>query len=476
MKKIVLFFVISFLYFVPTIVLGQNSDIIEKANHAFKSGKYADAENLYNTAADYASGDDVNIILLKAKNAARAAALQKDAEKAWNLGDKSTSMQKYEDLLKLNPDDQVALSRVNEMEKAKQLEKAMYLYNKKEYAQALELFNSIGSSTMWNNQQKNAYKRCQMEIDYNNWKTSSSEALAEARAIRFLADYPNSIYDKEIRESLFNYYLNNKQYDKASNYAVTVDQKRQLAMTQQSNDSRLLRKQSEGTATVKSSAIQNIWEPTFGLAAELSLFGSLIDGLDEAALPVEFRLLNQNSVLNVSLGARIGIRGMFLPDTLRSLAENTSSIQQIEASFSYCQLSPFVNVKLHLGKAVSSGAFFLGFTGRLNYNFNYTFYKTESVNNQYGAQYGNKFEYHTKDLLTPITPSIVGELGYGSEAIEFYIYFSYDVVNSIDYSKVMQMRNNPENPHSQILSQSSFADRYTNDIFVGAGLRVYFGD
>ena len=88
MKKLILLFIVSFALYAPTTAIGQNSEIVEKANYAFRTGKYADAENLYNTAADYASGDDVNVIRLKAKNAARAAVLQKEAEKAWNLGDR----------------------------------------------------------------------------------------------------------------------------------------------------------------------------------------------------------------------------------------------------------------------------------------------------------------------------------------------------------------------------------------------------
>lgn len=471
MKKTLLVLVVSFLFVVPKNVLGQSSEISEKANYAFKAGKYSDAENLYNTAADYASGDDVKIIKLKAKNAARAASLLKEAEKAWNLGDKTKAMQKYEDLLKLNPDDQVALSRVNEDNQSKQMEKAMYLYNKKEYVQALEYFNNAGSSTMWNSQQKNAYKRCQMEIDYNGWKTSSSEIEAESRAIRFLADYPNSIYDNEIRDSLFKYYYKSGQIEKASGYAVTSEQKRLLEIAQQSKRNETRKTMHTGSQGTGASA-RKLWEPTLGVAAELSLFG----GLDEAALPIELRLFNPYSVLNISFGARIGIRGMLLPDTLRYADENTSYTHQIEASYSYCQISPFVSAKLHLGKDISSGVFFLGVTGRLNYNFNYTFYKTESELNRQQTMYSNKFKYHTKGLLVPIASTIVGELGYGSETIEFYLYYSYDVVNPMDFSKVVQMRSDADNPHSQMLLQTSFADRYRNDGFLGVGLRIYFGE
>lgn len=471
MKKIILLFIVSFALYAPTTAMGQNSEIVEKANYAFKTGKYADAENLYNTAADYASGDDVNVIRLKAKNAARAAALQKEAEKAWNLGDRIKAMQKYEDLLKLNPEDKDALSRVNEDNQSKQLEKAMYLYNKKEYVQALEYFNNAGSSTMWNSQQKNAYKRCQMEIDYNGWKTSSSEIEAESRAIRFLADYPNSIYDNEIRDSLFLYYYKSGQIEKASGYAVKLDQKRLLEIAQQSKRNETRKTMQAGGQGIGAST-RKLWEPTLGIATELSLFG----GLNEAALPIELRLFNPFSVLNISLGARIGIRGMLLPDTLRYADENTSNTHQIEASYSYCQISPFVSAKLHLGKDISSGAFFLGVTGRLNYNFNYTFYKTESELNRQQLMYSNKFKYHTKDVLVPITSTIVGELGYGSETIEFYLYYSYDVVNPMDFSKVVQMRSDADNPHSQMLLQTSFADRYFVDGFLGVGLRIYFGN
>lgn len=471
MRKTVLFFVISFLYFVPTIVFGQNSDIIEKANHAFKAGKYADAENLYNTAADYASGNDVNIIRLRAKNAARAASLLKEAEKAWNLGDKTKAIQKYEDLLKLNPEDQVALSRVNENIQTKQLEKAMYWYNKKDYVQAMECFSNSGSSTMWNSQQKNAYKRCQMEIDYNGWKTSSSQIEAESRAIRFLADYPNSIYDNEIRDALFKYYYKSGQIEKASGYAVTSDQKRLLVIAQQSKRNETRKSVQSGSQGTGAST-RKLWRPTLGIAAELSLFG----GLNEAALPIELRIFNPYSVLNISLGARIGIRGMLLPDTLRYADEKTSNTHQIEASYSYCQISPFVSAKLHFGKDISSGAFFLGVTGRLNYNFNYTFYKTESELNRQQTMFSNKFKYHTEGVIVPITSTIIGELGYGSETIEFYLYYSYDVVNPMDFSKVIQMRSDADNPHSQMLLRTSFADRYRNDGFLGVGLRIYFGD
>lgn len=472
MKQIVLISVVFFALFVPIVVHGQTDEIEKKASITFRNGKYADAENLYRMAIEYTKDEKaVDVLRQKVKTASRAAALQKEAGKAWELGDKTNAMKKYEDLLKLNPDDPIALSRVNEMETAIQLEKAIYWYNKKDYAKALELFNTAGSSTMWNSQQWNVYKRCQMEIDYHDWKTSPSEVLAEARAIRFLAHYPNSIYDNEIRDALFKYYYKSGQIEKASGYVVTSDQKKLLEIAQQSkrNETRkTMQAGSQGTGV----SSRKLWEPTLGIAAELSLFG----GLNEAALPIELRLFNPYSVLNISFGARIGIRGMLLPDTLRYADENTSYTHQIEASYSYCQISPFVSAKLHLGKDISSGAFFLGVTGRLNYNFNYTFYKTESELNRQQLMYSNKFKYHTKDVLVPITSTIVGELGYGSETIEFYLYYSYDVVNPMDFSKVVQMRSDADNPHSQMLLQTSFADRYFVDGFLGVGLRIYFGN
>lgn len=465
MKRTVLFLV-SFLFFiVPLSVQGQ-SDSEKKGDMAFKKGEYAKAENYYKSAKMMSKND---VLKLKIDKANQAATLQKEAEVAWGQKKWNTAMQKYEALLELNADDQIALSRVEKLKQLIQLDRAMNWYSKGDYAQALECFNKAGSSTGWNSQQREAYKRCQMENEYKAWKTLSSEELAVSRAKSFIVDYskdyPNSLYIIELRDYLFNHYKNKNEYGEARFYA-TEEQKRIL------DKPRKTQGVTSGGVLDKHLPAPKLWEPTLGIAPEVSLFGSV----NEAALPIEIRLFNPNSVLNISFGASIGIRGMLLPDTLRYADENTSYTHQIEASYSYCHISPFVSAKLHLGKDISSGAFFLGVTGRLNYNFNYTFYKTESELNRQQPMYSNKFKYHTKDVLVPITSTIVGELGYGSENIEFYIYYSYDMGNPMDFSKIVKMRSDVDNPHYQMLSLPSFIEKYSKYAFWGAGIRFYFGD
>lgn len=447
--------------------------IKEQADDAFRSGNYEEAATKYKTAAAITQNDAERSALTQlAQKATNANNLLTNANSLWESGNYSNAAEKYKELLKLNPDDSLAQKRVEEKDYKTQLDKAMYWYNKREWSQALACFGKAGPSTDWTQAQLNAYRRCQEENTYAAWNRvkGSYTPSGEAEALYIVQNYPDSRNIAEVKNYLFEYYMRNNNFDKADQYATTQAQRSRLASTREEynkNKAKQERKRKIKNATTIP------FDPIWSIAAELAIFGS---EPEEAALPIEVRLLEADSRLNLHIGARAGVRGMLLGDsTIYSVG---STRRMLKGYFSYYQLSPYVKARINFSESISkSGGFFLTGLARLNYNFSYTYTEEASIVDSYGRTTNtNTNKYHPKETLTPLTYTVGGELGYGSELFELYFYYTYDLTRPVGDKSVMEMSTNSNNPHHALVTRVSFGEHFTKTGFFGAGLRLYLGD
>lgn len=163
MKHFFLLLVLS-LFVIPSTIQGQNNKIEDAANKAFNDGKYTDAQNLYNTAADFSNDEnDIAKFKLKAKLATKAALLQQEGEMAFQQGNFEYAKQRFEELCKINPNDKTAIETIKKCEIEEHLKMAMHLYEQKEYDRALQYFNKAGNNNSWTQSQKKAYEVCKYE-------------------------------------------------------------------------------------------------------------------------------------------------------------------------------------------------------------------------------------------------------------------------------------------------------------------------
>ncbi|MBR6844967.1 MAG: hypothetical protein IKM79_07735 [Bacteroidales bacterium] len=456
-----------------TPVLAGAQSLKEQAEQAFLQGNYEKAAERYSAAAIIASNETEHAALTRlAQKSTDANRLLTDANSLWERGKYSDAVAKYNELLNLNPNDSLARKRIEEKDCKAQLDKAMYWYSKHEWSQALVCFGKAGSTTDWTQAQLNAYRRCREESAYASWNRvkGSYNASGESDALYIVQNFPESRNIREVKNWLFEYYMRGNEYGKAAQYATTQAQNSRLASAREEYNKNK-EKQERKEKMRKATAIP--FYPVWSVAAELDIIGT---EPFEAAMPIEVRLLDVDSRLNIHLGAHIGVRGMLSGDSTTYL--DGSARKEIKGSFSYYQLSPCIKARLNLSESISRvGGFFLSGLMRLNYNFSYTYTEELSDVNQSGRSVNtNTNMYHPKETLTPLTFTVGGELGYGSEMFELYFYYTYDLTRPVGEKAVAEMGFNAANPHYSLISRNTFGDRFAKTGFFGAGLRLYLSE
>lgn len=456
----------------PLTAVAQNKSIKEQADVAFKSGNYEDATKKYNTAAAIASSEAESAALAKlAKKAKEAGKLRDDANNLWERGMYSDAVVKYNELLKLNPEDNLAKKRIEEKDYKAQMDKAMYWYNKKEWSQALACFEKAGSTTDWTQVQLNAYRRCQEENSYATWNRvkDSYTAAGESEALYIVRNFPESYKINEVKDYLFEYYMRSNEYDKATRYAATEAQRSRLASA--STEYKKRKAKEERKANQKTSSAFP-FDPVWSVAAELDISGSKPL---EGALPIEVRLLDADRRFNVSVGGRFSARSMLKGDSITYL--DGSNRKKLKGSFHYYQLSPYIKVRFNFSNPATNGkGLFVSGLARLNFNFGYTYTEELSNLNPSGQEVNTQTnKYHPKETLTTLTYTIGGELGYNSKLFELYVFYTYDLTRPVGENSVAEMGINTADPHYRHMSHGSIGKYFAKTGFLGAGLRFYFG-
>lgn len=360
-------------------------------------------------------------------------------------------------------------SLIDEGEQSQQLSRAMHFYNLGEYSQALVCFSRAGSSSSWTSAQKDAYNRCREEAAYATWKAENGNltATGETAALELVRDFPNSSHAGEMKDYLFNYYMSQNNLDAASQYVTTTTQKKRFDAARDAQN-KGKKKQNDNR---QQSTSPSLFHPTLGIGAELCVID--IEPL-EAAMPLELRLFRANSRLNLHIGARIGVRGTILGD---SVNVNRGGVpMQLKGTFCYYQASPFIKLRLNLGSSPSRGGLFISAIGRVNYNFGYSYFQELSDLDYYGNPVGGDTRAQHVDILTPFTYTGAAELGYGGKRFEVFLYYSYDLTRPISQQTVTAMGRSAADPHHELMAGSNFGGHFEKVGFIGGGLRFYFSD
>ena len=454
-------FVCLLLAFSTSIAFSQTE---QKAQNAFDQGDYEAAINLWSMAADRSDNPTkASTLRGKASVAEKAKKLKNEADYAWKTSRFATAEEKYAELLKLNPKDPTALARRNNNPYSDQMERAMNCFDHKKYEQALTYFSNAGPQANWTSTQLRAYRICKEEVDYSNWKNASPK-MAEAYALTFINNNPNSIYIKEIKNFLYNLYTKEGLYQKALKYATTNAQKTdaQAAIDRQNN---------VRTKQAKKKERHNQHSLSWGFAPELVALPLLFTSTCEFAIPVEFRLLPAYNNFNISLGGRIARRGMVLRDYEIFTADNGTQYT-INSRMGYFQFAPFARLHFQLGEL-----FFVGAIGRMNINFGHSYkeilslYDKDRINTRL-----NSHTYRPQDFLTPTSFTSAIELGLGDEDFAIYLFYSYDFTRPVNDEAISRIANNANHGMYNALSKTDFVKVYEKRGFLGLGLRFYFNN
>ena len=214
---------------------------------------------------------------------------------------------------------------------------------------------------------------------------------------------------------------------------------------------------------------QNQRSLSWGIAPEIVALPLLYTSTCEFAIPVEFRLLPAYKNFNISLGGRIGRRGMVLKDYEIFTADNGIDYT-IDSRMGYFQFAPFMRLHFQLGEYL-----YLGTIGRMNLNFGHSYKEALSL---YNADYLNSrignYTYKPKDFLSPISYTGSIELGLGDETFAVYLFYSYDFTRPVNDLAINRIANNPNHGMYNALSKTDFVKVYEKAGFLGLGLRIYF--
>ncbi|MBP5547348.1 MAG: hypothetical protein J6X58_00465 [Bacteroidales bacterium] len=501
----------------PLAMYGQSTE--DQAKSAFSQCKYNDAANLYDLAAQMAESNNqtskAKNLKAKASNARKAHTLQQQGNVAWNNKDYSTAETKYRSLLKINSGDKTAKSRLATIEGmqgtnssggsggttggnkgnkkvnndsntnapsgnaednnsntggtndyAKQLEQALYWYGEKEYEMAMKCFNKAGSSTNWNKQQLDAWRVCKMEYDYLQWKKTTNRQEKQTKGESYLTSYPSSSHCDELHKYLYDSYMQDgtsSSYDKALKHAFTTEQRNKVetAKKQYKKDIAKMNRR-DNFLKIFTWPADLPWGPKLGVSLEVA---GLINETGELAMPLELQLFEAEKMFNISIGGRIAHRGNFLTgfsiDSTIYSGVSTSSATPYEYSYTYWQLSPYLNMKLFLTTDHSSSGFYISAFGRMNYNFGYS-WKDVST--------GKLLDFGEGDdrALNDITFSVGGEFGMGDDNVQLYIYYHHDLTTAVN----LKYNSSSDQAWRRPLAEE-INNNHVRSGFLGLGMRVY---
>ncbi len=432
-----------------------------KASVAFDQGDYEAAIKLYSMAADRTSDkNEASTLRAKASVAERAKKLRSEGDYAWNHGYYSSAQEKYSALLKLNPNDPQAKYRQQQWENKNHLYNAMLWYQQGDYEKALEFFAKAGPSAEWSTAEQDAYRQCLESVDYSAFNSALS-IMRESKALTYLERHPQGKHVTEVKNWLYGYYTENKNYSKAAAYATTTKQKEQAQKG--------TKKQSRNSGTSYSGSRRASSEAfsSWGLGLETAPLGSVA----EIALPVEVRIFKPESILNISLGARISARGMISRDN-DAFFDSDSNCFNLKHRMGYYQIAPYAKIDLLLLET-----FYLSYGVRMDINFghSYSVEKSEVHNDKVGRTL-SKGTYRPGKFMSPISFTGKLEFGLGDKLYDLYLYISHNLTPPTPDASINNAIEDQSHPLHEAFTSSDFVNKYTKSIYFGIGMRIFFNE
>ena len=219
-------FIIAF--FLPFVMNGQTLD---PANKAFKQGKYQDAAKLYETAGSLMKSGEREKVYDLAKKSRTCLSIQNDAEKEFKAHRYGKAKEKYQELLRINPSDQLAKNRIQMIPEMIELEASDH----SEW-ETVKAISSIAQYNSYLSKYSNGYHRAEARDSIN--KIESRIRLAEEKkriekgayslfesersiekGLEYLNNYPAGEYAGSVKSLLVDLYCENKDFANARLYA-----------------------------------------------------------------------------------------------------------------------------------------------------------------------------------------------------------------------------------------------------------------
>lgn len=270
--------------------------------------------------------------------------------------------------------------------------------------------------------------RQKMEELYAQWKTSNGSA-AVSLAERLHSQYPDAIFDPEVKHFLFEHYLPTNT-DKAAKYAVSRDEIRRL-------EERVASLKKEERHRKHELFLDDIlWRPAIGAGLEVAPLANR----SEIAIPVDMMLFEDEKKFNVNIGAHIVRTGTWM--------------DHFDTSFSYWQVSPKVSL------LYNTETLYYSLTGIMDMNFGYYLGKNQPVSG----------------VLSSPTYSVAAEVGLYEGDARLYLYYKYDITRPVSDNTLNVMQSNPADYHYDVLNRENgdMLSIYKQRGMLGIGLVIYF--